>query len=338
MFLLIYISFLLVLIFLLNSFLIKKKVLVNLTGDFHQKFTSKNKVPLTGGILFFLLILFFFDYVNIQFYLFLFSIFLLGLFSDLKILKSANLRLVIQTFIIILFVYLYKIQILDTRIYILDDLLKSQWFNIMFVSFCILIIINGSNFLDGLNTLNIGYYLLIALSLFYLDKNFLIFNLAFLDIILMLIVVYVLNILNKLFLGDSGSYLLGFIFSIFLIQFYNNNFIISPFFIVLLLWYPAFETLFSIIRKNNINRSSLKPDSDHLHQLIFYILKKKFNLQIIWANILSANIINFYNAIIFLISLKFVSNSQVQIMLIIINIIIYIVIYFKLYVLRYKKI
>ena len=337
MFLALYILVLLIFVTLLNIFLIKNKILVNLTGDFHQKFTSRKKIPLTGGILLFLSSLFFFDQINKFFYLSIFSIFLLGFFSDLKILKSARFRLFLQTIIILVFVNLVNIEILDTRIYILDDLLKSKIFNILFVSFCVLIIINGSNFLDGLNTLNVGYYLLISLILFYLDKNFSVFNLTSLNLILILSVVYVLNFLNKLFLGDSGSYLLGFVFSIILIQFYKTNYLLSPFFIILLLWYPAFETLFSMIRKAIVKKSSMKPDADHLHQLIFYAIRKKFDLDITFANVITANIINFYNGLIFLMCLNFRLNSQVLIMFIILNIIIYIVIYLKFYVLRYKK-
>ena len=41
-----------------------------------------------------------------------------------------------------------------------------------------------------------------------------------------------------MFIGDSGSYLLGFVVSLFLIIIYSKNSSISSFFIVLLLWYP----------------------------------------------------------------------------------------------------
>ena len=90
-----------------------------------------------------------------------------------------------------------------------------------------------------------------------------------------MIVIYGYNFFNKIFIGDSGSYILGFIFSIFLINFYNDNQQMSSFYIILLLWYPAFETLFSMIRKNILKRSPMKPDTNHLHQLIFYYVKKK---------------------------------------------------------------
>ena len=45
--------FLIIISLFLNRYLIKKNFLVNVTGDNHQKFASKNKVPLIGGIILF---------------------------------------------------------------------------------------------------------------------------------------------------------------------------------------------------------------------------------------------------------------------------------------------
>ena len=82
----------------------------------------------------------------------------------------------------------------------------------------------------------------------------------------------------------------------------------------------------------------MRPDSNHLHQLIFYFIKKKMNIRNTFnANIISANLINLYNFMILLLSINFISNSQIQIFLIIFNIIIYFFIYLKLFLLRYKK-
>ena len=112
-----------------------------------------------------------------------------------------------------------------------------------------------------------------------------------------------------MFLGDSGSYILGFIFSVILIETYNLNNNFSPFFIILLLWYPCFETLFSILRKNIIKKSPMSPDINHFHQLIFLFIKKKFKFNLLYSNIISANIINLYNAIIFIISVNLSSST-----------------------------
>ena len=324
----------------LNKIFKKKNFLISDTGDFHQRFTSKKKIPLTGGIFLLISSIYYYDYKLSLFYFFGTSIFLLGFVSDLKILKSAKLRFFIQVLLVYLFVYLLDIKILDTRIFFLDNLLQNLILNYLFVCFCILILINGSNFFDGLNTLNIGYFFIISLCLFYLNLNneIILYNFPVVYLLFCLSIIYVLNFFNKIFLGDSGSYLLGLFFSIFLILIYKWNPNISPFFIILLLWYPSFENLFSILRKNIFKKSPMSPDTKHLHQLIFYFIKKKMrSRKIIHANIISASLINFYNLLIFYLSIKFIYNSQIQIVLILFNIIVYLYIYFKLFILRYKK-
>ena len=336
---LLYLTLLTILLLSINNFLIKKNFLISETGDRHQKFASKKKIPLTGGIFIFLSFLFFINDQILSFIFFSFLILLLGIFSDLKHIKSASSRLIIQVLIILSFVIFNDLQLVNTKIYLLDRLLSNEIFNYLFISFCILIVVNGSNFFDGLNTLNIGYYLLISLIIFYLNgSNFVTINETFINyILIVLIITFILNLLNQIYLGDAGSYLLGFTFSIFLINIYLENPQISPFFIIVLLWYPSYETLFSIIRKNIMNKSPMNPDSNHLHQQVFYIFHKNNNLNKYHSNLMTANLINLYNLIVFIISVNFFSNSQIQVLLILLNISIYTFIYFKLFTLRYKK-
>ena len=81
----------------------------------------------------------------------------------------------------------------------------------------------------------------------------------------------------------------------------------------------------------------MNPDANHMHQLIFFFIKKRLKLKIISANLLTAQIINIYNFFIFIIGLKFIAKSEVQVLLILINIVIYTAIYFKLFIFKYKK-
>lgn len=335
-----YLFFLTFCLIFFNKYLTYKKFLISETGDEHQKFASKINTPLTGGILIFMSLIYLLDKLEIFFLLFSFMIFVLGILSDMKFFRSAKLKLFLQILIIIFFVILSETQIIDTRVYLLDKLLTNTYFNYVFVIFCILIVVNGSNFFDGLNTLSIGYYLLISALLFNLNFNQEIYidNFLLINLIFVLTITFILNLLNKVFLGDSGSYLLGFIFAIFLINIYKQNTHISPFFIILLLWYPSFELLFSIIRKGTLRRSALEPDSNHLHQLFYYYLKKKNSLKIFPANLISANLINAYNLIIFLISLNNITNTQIQLILILLNLMTYTVIYLRLFIYRYKRI
>jgi hypothetical protein len=96
-----------------------------------------------------------------------------------------------------------------------------------------------------------------------------------------------------------------------------------------LLWYPAFENLFSIIRKTLSKLNASKPDNFHLHHLLFSYLKVKMNNKKI-VNSLTGTILNFYNLIIFFIGAQFYNNTNFLVILVIINISVYIFSYFYL--------
>ena len=334
-----YLLTLTIFILFINKFLLQKNILISETGDIHQKFASKSSVPLTGGLFIFLGYLYFLNEKIFSFILFSFIVFILGIFSDLKLIKSAKKRFLLQIFLIFSYVIFNDVQISDTRMVFLDNILRNNYINYLFVTFCVLIIINGSNFIDGMNTLCVGYYLLISATILYLQLNEIITtkDISIFYIFILILFVYLLNLTNKVYLGDSGSYLLGFSFSIFLISIYKFNEHISPFFIVLLLWYPSYENLFSIIRKNIIKRSPMRPDAKHIHQLIFFYITRKYDLNTFLANTLTAQIINFYNLIIFSMGLFFITNSEIQILLILFSVGMYTLAYVKLFKFKYQK-
>ena len=334
----IYLSTLLIFILFINKFLIKKNILINETGDLHQKFSSKSSVPLTGGIFIFLGFLFNYDGIY-SFILFSLAILILGILSDLKLIRSAKKKLLLQIFFILFYIIYNDVQLSDTRIDFLDMILRNNYINYFFVTFCILIIVNGSNFIDGMNTLCIGYYLLITSIIYYLKLSDLISieNISILYLFIVLLFAFIINLKNKFFLGDSGAYLIGFIFSILLINIYKWNPGLSPFFIILLLWYPSYENLFSIFRKNILKKSAMYPDAKHAHQLIYFFINKRYRLTSFQSNIFTSQIINTYNFLIMLIALNFISNSKIQISLIVFNIMFYNLIYLKLFKYKYTK-
>ena len=328
-----FLSLLLVLLILIvNIFLIKKNYLPSLSGDNHQKLTLNNSIPLSGGV--YLIIIFFvlfYSQIGILFF-FIFSIFLIGLLSDIKIINSAKLRITLQFIVISSVIILFDLKILSTRIDLFDKLLETNFINYLFVSFCILIIVNGSNFIDGLNTLLIGYYLIITAIIYRLDLFVMIpiNNILVLTWIFLIFFIYLLNLFNQLFLGDSGAYFLGFSYAILLMMIHNENLNISPFFIILLLWYPGFEILFSILRKINSKISPLAPDINHLHQIIFIYFNETFFKKKFYANIISASAINLYNIIIFFFAINDIYQSSLQVTLIIFNMFVYVAVYFIL--------
>ena len=156
----------------------------------------------------------------------------------------------------------------------------------------------------------------------YSEINFLIFS---------LFLILILNLLNHFFLGDSGSYLIAIFFGYLLISIYNTVSDISPYYIILLLWYPCFEILFSFLRKYLCNKSPMKPDNQHLHQLLFSFYKKKFfGLNEYYLNILSSISINMFNLLIINLASINPNLTTFQIKLIFFAVIIYFLIYFCL--------
>ena len=333
-----YILFIPLLILILNFLFNKKNLLQSLTEDKHQKFVEKKNIPLTGGIVIILSSLFIINFKFQIFYFIFIFIFIIGLLSDIKYLKSAKKRFLLQILTIFLFVVYYDLSISNVRVFFIDFFLEYKFFSYIFVSFCLLIVVNGSNFIDGLNGLILGYYSTIIIVILHLGlaENFYNLESILINYLIVLIYLLIFNFMNKLYLGDSGSYFLGLISGVLLIILYNNVKNISPFFIVLLLWYPCFENLFSILRKYKFSSSPLKADNKHFHQLLFNYLKKRFNYSNLFANNLSSILINLFNIIIFFIASKDIFNSRLQISLIFFSILIYGYLYFKLFNFRFK--
>lgn len=72
-----------------------------------------------------------------------------------------------------------------------------------------------------------------------------------------------------IFAGDGGAYLWGGVIALSTVQLVQRHPQVSPWFPVLLLAYPIWETIFSIWRKRTMGRSPGLPDGLHLHHLIF---------------------------------------------------------------------
>ncbi len=324
----------------LNNKFNKLNLLVNYRGQKHQKFIGLKNVPLSGGVflLITIIVLFLYYNYNLLLALFLFLIFLLGFFSDIDSLSSPRIRFFIQTLIMIFCVILLEIFIQETKFELLDIFLENIYFKYFFSVFCLLILINGSNFIDGLNGLLLGYFTIIFFIIFNLNlyEDLGVNRDLIISLIMMLFYLFIMNINKKLFMGDSGSYLLSLLCGYFLIKIYDTAQDISPYFIILLLWYPCFENLFSILRKFSLKKSPINADNNHLHQLVFFYVQKKIKNKKLNANNLSSFLILFYNLFIFMISLEDPSNTKFQIILIIINIMFYLFIYFRLFIFKYK--
>lgn len=140
--------------------------------------------------------------------------------------------------------------------------------------FFIVALVNGVNFTDGQNGLASGTVLIslvtLAIVAFGLNDSSLLYISLILAVAVLAFLVYNFP-RGRIFLGDGGAYLLGFMIatvSIALIQRHVTE--VSPLLLPAILIYPLWEVLFSTIRKVIYDRiSPFRSDDYHLHQLLF---------------------------------------------------------------------
>jgi|TARA_B110000483_G_C18192398_1_gene541510 hypothetical protein len=318
---------------LLNFYQIKFKFCLDhaTSEEKHKKLLSlNNQTPLSGTIYFFIItsILFYKD----ESYLLIPCIFFFGIgfFADLKILKSPKLRLLLQFLILLIFFSVFQEITIDLRIDLFNKLMKKNILNILIVSFFFLVLVNGFNFIDGVNNLSSLNFLIIltfiyllceSINIYYLRNSILIFMLA-------TVIFVIFNFFGKNFLGDGAIYGLSFFIGYILIRISSFDDSISPYFIANLLWYPAFENLFTILRRSFNRGKNYLPDNKHLHQMVFkFIIKKKIFKQKFLCSSIAGISINIFLTILYIIGYFFKEQTDVQIYLIITGVLVYLFLY-----------
>ncbi|WP_162902960.1 glycosyltransferase family 4 protein [Taibaiella koreensis] len=140
--------------------------------------------------------------------------------------------------------------------------------------FFIIALVNGVNFTDGQNGLASGTtlisFLTLAVLAYVLGDGSLLYICLILSVAVLAFLIYNFP-RGRIFLGDGGAYLLGFmaaIIAIVTVQRYSGA--VSPFLLPAVVIYPLWEVLFSTLRKSFFDRiSPFRSDDYHLHQLIY---------------------------------------------------------------------
>jgi UDP-N-acetylmuramyl pentapeptide phosphotransferase/UDP-N-acetylglucosamine-1-phosphate transferase len=74
---------------------------------------------------------------------------------------------------------------------------------------------------------------------------------------------------GRIFLGDGGAYLIGLLLAVLSVLLVSRNSEVSPWFPLVLLAYPIWETLFSMYRRRMRGVSTGEADALHLHSLVY---------------------------------------------------------------------
>ena len=313
----------------------KTNLLIDIKNQKHKNYVSKKKNHILGGIVFILFWIFnvIFDnalmYRDLNVYFICIIVFIIGLFSDLKILENPQKRFILQVVLLLSYIQLIDFSIPVSNIQIIDFFLDNEYFNKFFTIFCLMILINGYNFIDGMNTLLIVYNITIsAILLIFFEENLQNIDLLKNFMVIMLILL-LFNINGSLILGDGGSYAIGLFVGIYLISFAANNPYLSPFFVISLIWYPCFELLFSMIRRFSSKKKMYKPDTNHYHQKLFKFFNFKEKNNFI-CHLYVSLVINFYCFFSIFLNIFLGLRTYQLTLFIALNIIVYLITYQKL--------
>jgi UDP-GlcNAc:undecaprenyl-phosphate/decaprenyl-phosphate GlcNAc-1-phosphate transferase len=200
-----------------------------------------------------------------------------GLIEDLMGVLSPLSRLCIILIASVLAFILIDAKMLDTSIdWVNRWLLDMPWLSFLVTILLVAGMTNANNMIDGLHGLMLFCSAVALASLAicaYLVGDILIYHTSLL-VLAASLGVAVFNIpYGKIFAGDSGAYLLGFLLAELALFLAHRNLGISPWCPVLIMIYPISDLLFSMFRRIFIQRTTPgTPDSIHLHSLIYRLL------------------------------------------------------------------
>ena len=148
--------------------------------------------------------------------------------------------------------------------------------------FVFLVLVNAINFIDGIDGLALSEIIKSILLFEFFSTNYSPFKTMSIILISSMLPLYYFNFKKKrkVFLGDSGSLLLGTIASIYVFYVLNSDYefrhgitLNKTLFVVFVLLYPLVDLMRVFILRIKNNKSPFQPDQNHIH----HFLIKRFN-------------------------------------------------------------
>lgn len=203
-------------------------------------------------------------------------LFFLGLKDDLTVLSARKkfLGQIVAALLLIVFT--------DTRIIglskIFDIDVLPYWISIFFTLFVYILVINAYNLIDGVDGLAGSVAMLISVFYTIFFYNFDTLSLATISVALFGALLAFLRFnfsdRNKIFMGDTGSMIVGFLLAFFTISFISKSQLdvnssyhkASPALALAILFYPLMDTCrIFFIRVLVLKTSPFKADKNHIH-------------------------------------------------------------------------
>mgnify|MGYP001384334246 CR=1 FL=1 len=245
-----------------------------------------------------------------------FFIVLLGFIDDMVNLRPSTKLISI---IFLSYINLITLNIFNIDLGILKLIISREYTELIFSVMCLSLFINSFNYIDGIDglasTMFTSSFVIMNLYLYYFnDYNY--YNNLFLCIPLVIFLFFNFNFFSKskMFMGDSGSLLLGFILGCFMLYSNSNKDIDLNAFVII--WFGAYyiyDLLSTSLIRLNENNKIFIPDQKHLHHILLIkydkykslILCNLLNIFLILIGIYLFNIFGELISIIFFIILFF---------------------------------
>jgi UDP-N-acetylmuramyl pentapeptide phosphotransferase/UDP-N-acetylglucosamine-1-phosphate transferase len=198
--------------------------------------------------------------------------FAFGLLEDITKKVSVQTRLIATMLSGVLAWYLTGVAMQDTGVAAMDWLLSYLPLAVLFTAFAVGGVANAINIIDGFNGLAAGSVaiMLIALGLIALNLGD-----APLASVCFLVAACAVGFgalnwpMGRLFLGDGGAYLLGFLLAWLAVLLPMRHDEIHAWTTILVCAYPVLEVGFSVVRRRKrVGHHPGQPDKVHLHHLI----------------------------------------------------------------------
>ena len=268
---------------------------INLYDNPSYRKTHKNRISLSGGFLIFLSIYFYliftviYDFEKVKlifsftsqhliFFIVSLSFFIIGFIDDKKDM-SANKKFVLFLILILFTLSIDpKLEIVILYFSFTEKYILLQNFSLIFTILSIFIFLNALNMYDGSNAQLGTYVSIFIIYIAYKSQSYFI-----LSFIVPIFFFLILNLRNISFVGNSGSYFLGFFLAYLSIKIYNLNlsshnvFSKSTFItsdeIFLLMFYPVIDLIRLFFYRIYHNKNPFVGDRNHIH----HILSDKYN-------------------------------------------------------------
>jgi UDP-N-acetylmuramyl pentapeptide phosphotransferase/UDP-N-acetylglucosamine-1-phosphate transferase len=245
--------------------------------------------------------------------------FFIGLKDDLMDI-SARKKLVIQFFAAVILVALGNVRFSNLQ-GVLGIHELNYFVSIVLSIFAVLVIINAFNLVDGIDGLASGLAMTAGTAFgiwFYISGNFqfAIMSFALVGSLAGFFLYNVFGNSNKLFMGDTGSLIIGIIVSALVVKFNELNLLSSPAYAVHAAPAVSFAIiivpLIDVLRVMSIRiyqkRSPFSPDNNHVHHRLLKLYSKHLKVTsiIVTTNVLLIGFAFFLNSIIYSVNVQFV--------------------------------